>query len=645
MSRPISKPTILLLLIFLLSVCVQADENSSSDWPAWGGPNREFSVSPGVITPGRPFELKVVWKKALGSGYSAVSVVDDLAVTMFSDSTFDYVIALNANDGTELWRFKIGSTFPGRWGSANGPISTPLLTADKLIALSAAGRLFALDLKSGELIWETDLVKDHQSIIPFYGFATSPLIYNNIMLVETGGSNGNALSAFDPNTGQVLWTANSDTVDYQSPSLLETSNGAQFVAITNRGLYGVQPATGKVLWRFEHGGGTHPMGAASGNLVPVGGNRFFLKNKEQGGILMSLEYANEMYHAEEVWQTRDIKSSYIVPVYHNGHLFGYNSRIFSCVDVETGKRVWRSRQPGDGLPIVVDGHLVVITKNGKLSVAPAKSDGYKELASLNLFDDLVWAPASFANGKLFLRSMAEIASVDIVAGESRKITDQPIAGKIPGSKFALFVETVEQAKNKKALVDTFMANQKELPVIEGDDLVHFIYRGEANDMALVGDLVGWRYDWPMHRIEGTNLFYYSSHLEPDARLTYKFIKDLQFPMVDPLNTRTIRSMFFGPASWFSMPEWSMPEYLNQATATKTGRIDSLRFKSALTQINKIIEVYLPAGYEQSKQAYPVAYVHEGRTARALGQMIVTLDNLIGERIKPVPLKIRRFSVK
>ena len=423
------------------------------DWPAWGGPHRNFAVTPGVIKVEQPIELKIAWKKELGSGYSAVSVLDGMAVTMFSDSTFDYAIALNVEDGGELWRFKIGPTFPGRWGSANGPISTPLISQNKVVGLGAGGRLFALDSKTGELVWDSDLVVDHQAKIPIYGFATSPILYNDILVVETGGATQNAISAFDLNTGQVLWAAGGDTVEYQSPYLLQTSDASQFVGITNRALYGLQPETGQILWRFEHGGTGHPMGAPSGNLVAVGGKQFFLKNTNKGGMLFKIEYANEMYQVDEVWQTKDIKGTYVIPVYHDGHLFGYNSRIFGCVNAETGERVWRSRAPGDGFPIVVDGHLVVITKNGRLSVAPASPEGYNEIASLDLFDNLVWAPASFARGRLFLRSMTEIAGVDIVPTQVVARAVEQADGLVPDSKFAQFVKKAEQAEDKAALVD------------------------------------------------------------------------------------------------------------------------------------------------------------------------------------------------
>jgi enterochelin esterase-like enzyme len=460
------------------------------------------------------------------------------------------------------------------------------------------------------------------------------LLYENILLVETGGIAQNAISAFDIHSGKVLWTAGGEGVLYQSPYLLETGDGFQFVGITNGALYGLQPGTGQILWRFEHGGGGRSSGVASGNLVPVGDKHFFLKHTDKSGMLFKIKYGNETYQAEEVWQTKDIKGTFVVPVYHDGHVFGYSTRIFACINTESGERIWRSRSPGDGFPIVVDGHLVVATKDGKLSVAPASPEGYHEIVRLDLFDNLVWSPASFAKGRLFLRSMTEIAAVDIVHSQPPAEAASNTDGILPNSELAKFMKKVERAANKNALVGQFMNRQKEFPIIEGEDIVHFVYRGEANDMALVGDLFGRRYDRPMHRVAGTDLFYYSSKLESDARLTYKFQKDFQTPLVDSLNSRSIQSMHFGQASWFSMPNWRKPTYF-EAPTSAAGRIDSLQFTSAINDSSRMIEVYLPAGYEQGSQKYPVIFVHRGSRARRLGNMVTALDNLIGSSIRPV----------
>ena len=82
-------------------------------WTEWC-----FKVNDAGLFPAdQAYTLKVAWRKPLGAGYSPVSIRGDLAVTMFSDETFDYVIALNAENGADRWRYKIGPAYLGHYGS------------------------------------------------------------------------------------------------------------------------------------------------------------------------------------------------------------------------------------------------------------------------------------------------------------------------------------------------------------------------------------------------------------------------------------------------------------------------------------------------------------------------------------------------
>ena len=638
--RGVMKLRIVLFSSFLVACFSDARAQQASapsgtmDWPGWGGPNGSFTVeNAGLFRPDRLHALKIVWKKDLGPGYSAISVRGGLAVTMFSDGTFDHVIGLDAQDGTERWRHKIGPTYLGHYGSQNGPVSTPLLTEHKVVALSPRGSLFALDSDTGRKLWAVDLVADHQAFAPFWGFTSSPRKHGNLIIVQTGGSRDNAISAFDSETGKVVWSAVSDTVNYQSTSLFRVGNREHLFFYGSRYLFGLVPETGDLIWQFAHGGQSSVI-----NLLPVevAEGRYFVKNRGDGGLLFRLGSTNGTYAAEEVWRTRHIKGTYIYVVYHDGHLFGYNGRILTCLDAESGDRVWRSREPGDGLPIVIDGHLVIITKTGELAVAQASADEYSESARLNLFDDIVWSPVSLANGRLYARGMSEIACVDIVGDTLASSSTAVVAGIVPDSHFAHFVEEVARSDAKTQLIDRFISEQQTFPVTEGDSLVHFVYRGEEDDVALTGDLVGRRFDQPMHRVAGTDLFYFSSHLEANARITYGYILDLAETVADPLNPRSFRSLFFGRAAWFAMPQWRTPDHLEERRDGIHGRIDSIHFESDSIEGEPILEVYLPAGYDQTGPTpYPVAYVHGARHHLTLGRMDVSLDNIIDKRVRPV----------
>ena len=611
-------------------------QSANTDWSNWGGPNGNFIVNnAGILQAGELYALKVVWRKPLGAGYSPISVLGDLAVTMFSDETLDYVIGLNAQDGSERWKYKIGPAYLGHYGSQSGPLSTPILTEDKVFALGPRGRLFALDVHTGKELWTVDLVADHQAIAPFWGFTSSPIMHDNRLIVQTGGANGNAVSAFNPGSGDLIWSAVGDSVNYQSPGMFKFGGQDHLVFLGNTYLSGLSPETGHVLWQFAHGGQTSA-GNTSGHPVEVGEGRYFVKN---GGMLVSVRADNEIYAVEEVWRSRHIRSTYLYSVVNDGHLFGYNGQILTCVDVNNGERVWRSREPGDGLPIVIDEHLVIITKDGKMAISQASGEGYNESGRLDLFDDIVWAPASFANGKLYARSMSEIACVEIVPRTEVDASADPLAGIVPGSRFARFVEQVNGAADKKALIDAFIADQKFFPIIEGDDLAHFVYRGEADEVSMTGDHVGRRFDQPLHRIDGTDFFYYSFRLEPDARITYRYTLNLQQRKHDPLNLKNFPSLYFNRASWFAMPKWKAPYHLEARENGVHGRVDSVLFESESINGSKKLEVYLPAGYDGSHERYPVAYVHASRRIWSLGKVDVSLDNVIGKSVRPVILVV------
>ena len=146
----------------------------------------------------------------------------------------------------------------------------------------------------------------------------------------------------------------------------------QIVAVGDKKLFGIDPS-GKILWEYAHEGDDRPM--ASGSLIPVpaGDGKFLLKNKLETSTLIKLvSSADGKMNAENVWTAGVFKNTYSVPVYHDGYFFGYNGRILTCVDAANGELKWRSRAPGDGFLIVVDGHLVVQTKDGTSACRKSK---------------------------------------------------------------------------------------------------------------------------------------------------------------------------------------------------------------------------------------------------------------------------------
>jgi len=88
-----------------------------------------------------------------------------------------------------------------------------------------------------------------------------------------------------------------------------------------------------------------------------------------------------------------------------------------------------------------------------------------------------------------------------------------------------------------------------------------------------------------------------------------------------------------------MPKWVAPGSLIARTDGVVGRIDSVRFESTTTKGSRVLQVYLPARYDQSKDFYPVVYVHGSRRPFSQGLIDISLDNLIGKTVRPMILVV------
>ncbi|MGH7494135.1 MAG: PQQ-binding-like beta-propeller repeat protein [bacterium] len=620
-----------------------AAKAKNKDWPRWRGPNYDgVSVQAGVFEENST--LQIVWKRKIGSGYSAIAVAHGHAITLFSDGVYDYLVSLDSESGNEQWRYRIDTTYPGRDGANDGPVSTPTIDENRVFGIGPKGQLVALDLKTGKVLWSTHLIENHHALLPHWGFTTSPLVYEGLLIVETGGTPNNAVTAFDKKTGRVAWSAGADTVEYQSPLIAEVAGRTQLLWAGEKFLFGFEPKTGKELWQYCHQGDGFYQRIV--NPVVVESDKLLLTNQSAQAKLIRVHENQTGFAIEEMWKSVDLKRNYNIPVYYEGHIYGYSGDFLTCVDADSGKLAWKSRPPGNGFTITVDGHLVIMTKKGSLHVAKASPQGYFEIASLPVFDKLVWSPPSFANGKFYVRSSFDEIACVAVANRNLATAEKakPMTPMFfPTTEFGKFVRRVEAASDKRALVDAFMNSQKQFPIIEGDSLVHIIYRCEARDVALRGDMFEAGDEIPMYHLDGTDFFYASFTFKPDAFVSYQFVMDLEQRIADPRNPHKVGvSMLVGEASEIYMPGSTRPRHFYEPAAGPRGRLDTLTFTSEKIRVGRRtwggerrIQIYLPPGYDETAQRYPVIYVNDGDNALEIGKMKNTLDNLVGKTVQPV----------
>jgi enterochelin esterase-like enzyme len=375
------------------------------------------------------------------------------------------------------------------------------------------------------------------------------------------------------------------------------------------------------------------------NPVPAGENRLFLTHKVQESTLLEIRRGGDGgFSVEPIWTSKALGDTYSVPVYHDGHLYGYRGSILTCVDAATGERVWRSRPPGDGFLTLVDGHLLIATKVGGLHVARATPEGYREVGRLPLFEGS-WTPVSFAGGDVYARGFDAVARVGMGAGGAA--ASRPAAA-FPDSRFGRFLASLEglAPDERPAAVSGFLDGVAGFPLVEEDGVVHFLYRGEADDMGIVGDMIGARREDRMLRVPGTDLFHYSVRLERGARVGYRFIRNLDERLLDPRNPRLSPGqespVYWGELSWVTTPGWEPPAHLGEPEGAR-GRVESVELQSDRFETTRRLSVYVPAGYDGGDARYPVVYLHDGPGALEHGALTTSLDNLLGKSVEPLIL--------
>lgn len=615
------------------SITLQRD---GADWPAWSGPEGNLTSLGNGVFDGGAFGLERVWSRPLGSAYSGILVVDGRLTTAFSDGESDYLVALDASTGVEQWRYRISDVHKGDGNTDDGPLATPTIDGGVVYGLGARGELFALSLEDGKERWRLDLVADFGAVKPGAGFATAPTVIGDLLVVETGGGDGRSISAFDRETGALRWTTGNDPVVYQSPMALDLGGETLLVAVTNQSLLGLAPETGEVLWSHQHTEGD-AWGFEATQPVPVGEGEILLAGWDESALFEVSKNA-EGYAAREVWRSRAlrIQGFYPVPVPYEGYLYGYSGNFLTCVDAATGEMVWKSRPPGAGSLLLIDGHLVTLIRSGEIVVAEATPEEYREVSRVQALDRGYFTRPSFAGGKVYVRNLADISAIGVTTANSADSVGAESAESAGADwdlrgDFGSFVEKLAVAENKSERVESFLAEHPTLPILEGN-LVHFVYHGEVDDLAVSGNFIRGGGEHTMHRVEGTDFYFRSYELPEKALYSYRF-SVFDESMTDPANPQKT-----GPEgserSVLATTGWQAPSHLREPEGER-GSIETLQWKSEQLDNEREVQIYLPPGYGAGDGRYPLLVVVDGEEALSLGEMDKSLDNLIGKTVAPV----------
>jgi len=187
---------------------------------------------------------------------------------------------------------------------------------------------------------------------------------------------------------------------------------------------------------------------------------------------------------------------------------------------------------------------------------------------------------------------------------------------------------------KSALVDSFFNQLTQAPIVENDTTVHFVYRGSGNSVTIAGDANDWNPDtWPMLHVPPTNFWYYTTHFEADARLEYKFVKNGNNWLLDPLNPYTCLGGF-GPNSELRMAQYVPPPEIKYNPAIPHGSLSDTTFYCSYLNQSRPISIYTPPDYVNSEELYGVVLLHDGPDYLALANARNVFDYLISQAKTP-----------
>jgi len=410
-------------LFWLAALCAASFSTRSAtaeDWPRWRGPRGDGTWQAPALPEVWPAGgLKTVWRQAIGGGYAGVTVADGRVLTMdrqTQPAEVERVLAFDAQSGEPLWKHEYPVAY-GKLDYGNGPRAAPTVHAGRVYTLGAAGHVQCLDAATGKLLWSHYCVGQMQAKIPDWGFAASPVVWKNLVIVHVGVPRGSFV-AFDRESGQEVWRASNDPAGYATPIIVERSYGQQLVGWTPENVAGIALDNGHVDWQIPY---KVTYGVSIATPI-VRGDQLFVTGYWEGSKMIHL--GKKADEATLAWEdNKNLRGLMSQPLERNGYVYSLDKTYgLTCFELATGKKLWddgnhltpRGRNPQATLVWLDKGdRIIALNAEGELILARLTPAGFEEQSRTKIIGP-TWAHPGYAGRYVFARDDQELVCVELV---------------------------------------------------------------------------------------------------------------------------------------------------------------------------------------------------------------------------------------
>ncbi len=381
-------------------------------WPGFRGPGRDSVIrGMSIETNWAAAPPKEMWRQPVGPGWSSFAVSGDLVYTQEQRGEGELVSCYNLTTGQPVWRHRDRARFWESNGGA-GPRGTPTLSGGRVYSLGGTGIVNVLNAADGSVVWSRNAATDTGATTPLWGFAGSPLVVDDLVVVAASGR----LVAYDLTTGAPRWFGPKvGGGGYSSPHVMTSNGVSQIVLLRGGGAVGVALLDGVVLWdhAWEEGVSiVQPGFAENGDILLAGADA----SGGAGIRRLALTPGASGWTVEARWTSRGLKPYFNDFVVHKGHAYGFDGTILSSISLTDGKRNWKGGRYGGGQMMLLGDQdlLLVSSEDGEVALVSATPDEFREVARFKAVEGKTWNHPVLAGDVLLVRNAEEMVAFRLV---------------------------------------------------------------------------------------------------------------------------------------------------------------------------------------------------------------------------------------